>query len=135
MRAEFVKKFVKACEENCIDIICSVGETIEVMFNGITFSFNIYEYDDKLYAEGGVTSLVLQGIEYWCDDFSVMSSETIDEGEVSEYDIEDIIHFITTCDVKKRMVKISHEVQNFLDKYNEDDLEFALEYIKINYGV
>lgn len=141
MLAEFVKNFKKACDENYIDIIGEYWDTredrntdslsIEVMFSGITFSFEIYIWNNEVYAVGGITCLMLQGVEYYAEQFSMIESEELEDGPA---DLEEIIDFITSCEVKKKMIKLAHSVDNFFESFNDDrEQNFIMEYIKMHY--
>ena len=141
MLAEFVKKFKKACDENCIDVVGEYWDTrenrntdslsIEVMFSGITFSFEIYIWNEEIQACGGATCLMLKGVEYYSEHFSMIETYCISDGIA---DIEEIIDFITSCDLKKRMVKLVHAIDEFFESYDDDfDREFIMEYIKMHY--
>ena len=141
MLVEFVKNFKKACDENYIDIVGEYWDTredrntdslsIEVMFTGITFSFEIYIWDNEVRAVGGAVCLMLKGVEYYSEHFSMIESYGIDDDVAN---IEEIIDSIISCDLKKRMVKLVHAVDEFFESYDDDfDQEFIMEYIKMHY--
>ena len=143
MLAEFVKKFKEACDENCIDIVGEYWDTregrntdslsIEVMFSGITFSFEIYIWDNEIRVVGGATCLMLKGVEYYSEHFSMIESYGIGD-EVAN--IEEIIDFITSCDLKKKMVKLAHAVDDFFESFEEDTEQvFIKEYIRMHYDI
>ena len=141
MLSEFVKNFKNACNENGVDILDEYWDnhpnrvvnsaSIEVMYSGITFYFEIYIWDNVVHTNGGVTSLMLKGVEYYPEHFSMIESEELIDGPA---DIEEMLDFITNCEVKKRMIKLSHAVDEFFESYNDDfEQEFILEYIKMHY--
>ena len=141
MLAEFVKKFKEACNENCIDILDehwdnhpnrktdSVDTT--VMYAGTTFYFEIYIWDNEVQAVGGVTCIMLQGVEYYAEHFSMIESEELEDGPA---DLEEMIYFITECKIKKKMIKLAHTVDDFFESFNDDiEQEFIKEYIRMHY--
>lgn len=141
MLAEFVKDFKKACDEYGIDILNEFWDNrpdrnadsvlLELMYFGVTFSFEFYVWDNEIRNSGGVTSLMLKGTEYYHAHFSMIESEELCDGPA---DIEETIDFITNCEIKKRMIKIVHAIDDFFEGYTEDyDRQFIIEYIKMNY--
>ena len=141
MLAEFVKNFKKVCNENCIDVVSEWWDnsedrntdsvSIELMYSGITFSFEIYLWNEEIQACGGATCLMLKGVEYYSEHFSMIETYCIDDGIA---DIEEIIEFVTTCGIKKRMVKLVHAIDEFFESYDDDfDKEFIKEYIRMHY--
>lgn len=143
MLAEFVKKFKKACDENCIDIINEYWDTrenrntdslsIEVMFSGITFSFEIYIWDNEVHTAGGAVCLMLKGVEYYSEHFSMIESEELEDGPA---DLEEMIYFITNCDLKKKIIKLAHAVDDFFESFDDDrEQDFIKEYIRMHYDI
>lgn len=141
MLVEFVKNFRKACNENCIDILNEFWDNkpdrktdsvvIELMYTGITFSFEIYIWNNEVNAVGGIICVMLQGVEYYAEHFSMIESEEIEDGPA---DLEEIIDFITNCEVRKKMIKLVHTVDDFFESFNDDrEQEFIKEYIKMHY--
>lgn len=141
MLAEFVKNLKKACNENCIDILNESWDnkpdrktdsvTIELMYAGTTFYFEIYIWDNEVNAVGGITCVMLKGVEYYAEHFSMIESEEIEDGPAN---LEEIIDFITNCEVKKKMIKLAHSVDDFFESFDEDrEQTFIMEYIKMRY--
>jgi hypothetical protein len=141
MLAEFVKNFKKACDENCIDILNEYWDNkpnrktdsviIELMYAGTTFYFEIYIWDNEVHAVGGVTCVMLKGVEYYAEHFSMIELEELEDGPA---DLEEIIDFITNCEVKKKMIKLAHSVDDFFESFDEDrEQTFIMEYIKMRY--
>lgn len=141
MLVEFVKNFKKACNENGIDILNEFWDNkpdrktdsvlIELMYSGITFSFEIYIWDNEVQAVGGITCLMLQGVEYYAESFSMIESEELEDGPA---DLEEMIDFIINCEVKRKMIKLAHIVDDFFESFNDDrEQEFIMEYIKMHY--
>ena len=143
MLAEFVKNFKKVCNENCIDILDELWDNnpnrktdsvdITVMYVGTTFYFEIYIWDNEVYAVGGVTCVMLKGVEYYAEHFSMMESEEIEDGPAN---LEEIIDFIINCEIKKKMIKLAHAVDDFFESF-DDDIEqcFIKEYIRMHYDI
>ena len=141
MLVEFVKKFKEACNENCIDILNEFWDnkpnrktdsvSIELMYAGTTFYFEIYIWDNEVQCCGGVSCVMLQGAECYPEHFSIIESEELEDGLA---DLEEMIDFITNCEIKKKMIKPAHTVDNFFESFNDDrEQEFIIEYIKIHY--
>ena len=141
MLAEFVKNFKKVCDENCIDILNEFWDNkpnrktdsvvIELMYAGTTFYFEIYIWDNEVYAVGGVTCVMLKGVEYYAEHFSMIELEELEDGPA---DLEEMIDFITNCEIKKKMIKLAHSVDDFFESFDEDrEQNFIMEYIKMHY--
>ncbi len=141
MLVEFVKNFKKACDENCIDILNEFWDNkpdrktdsvnIELMYAGTTFYFEVYVWDNEIHTVGGVTCVMLQGAEYYPEHFSMIESEELEDGPA---DLEEMIDFITNCEIKKKMIKLAHTVDNFFESFNDDrEQEFIMEYIRMHY--
>ncbi len=143
MLAEFVKNFKKVCDENCIDILNEFWDNkpnrktdsvvIELMYAGTTFYFEIYVWDNEVYAVGGVTCVMLKGVEYYAEHFSMIELEELEDGPA---DLEEMIDFITNCEIKKKMIKLAHSVDDFFESFDEDrEQNFIMEYIKMHYDI
>lgn len=141
MLVEFVKNFKKACNENGIDILNEFWDNkldrktdsvlIELRYSGITFSFEIYIWDNEVQAVGGITCLMLQGVEYYAESFSMIESEELEDGPAN---LEEMIDFITNCEVKRKIIKLAHTVDNFFESFDDNrEQEFIMEYIKMHY--
>lgn len=141
MLAEFVKNFKKVCDENGIDILNEFWDNkpnrktdsmvIELMYSGVTFSFEIYIWNNEVQAVGGVICLMIKGVEYYSEHFSMIELEELEDGPA---DLEEMIDFITNCEVKKKMIKLAHTVDDFFESFDDDrDQEFIMEYIKMHY--
>ena len=141
MLAEFVKNFKKACDENYIDIIGEYWDTredrntdsvvIELIYAGTTFSFEIYIWNNEVHAVGGVICLMIKGVEYYAEHFSMIELEELEDGPA---DLEEIIDFITNCEIRKKMIKLAHIVDDFFESFNDDrEQEFIMEYIRMHY--
>lgn len=141
MLAEFVKNFKKVCDEYGIDILNEFWDNkpnrktdsvvIELIYAGTTFSFEIYIWDNEVQTVGGVVCVMLQGVEYYPDQFSMIESEELEDGPA---DLEEMIDFITNCEIKRKMIKLAHTVDNFFESFSDDrEQEFITEYIKIHY--
>lgn len=141
MLAEFVKNFKKVCNENCIDILNEFWDNesdrktdsvvIDLMYSGTTFSFEIYIWNNEVHAVGGVICLMIKGVEYYSEHFSMIELEELEDGPA---DLEEMIDFITNCEVKKKMIKLAHTVDDFFESFDDDrDQEFIMEYIKMHY--
>ena len=141
MLVEFVNNFKKVCDENGIDILNEFWDNrpdrktdsvnIELIYSGTTFSFEIYIWDNEVYAVGGVTCVMLKGVEYYAEHFSMIESEELEDGPA---DLEEMIDFITNCEIKKKMIKLAHSVDDFFESFDEDrEQNFIMEYIKMHY--
>ena len=143
MLAEFVKNFKKVCNENYIDILDEHWDNnpnrktdsvdITVMYAGTTFYFEIYIWDNEIQAVGGVTCVMLKGVEYYAEHFSMIESEEIEDGPAN---LEEIIDFITNCKIKKKMIKLAHAIDDFFEGFDDDREQcFIKEYIRIHYDI
>lgn len=143
MLVEFVNNFEKVCNENGIDILNELWDNrsdrktdsvdITVMYAGTTFYFEIYIWDNEVQAVGGVTSIMLKGVEYYAEHFSMIELEEIEDGPA---DLEEIIDFITNCEIKKKMIKLAHAVDDFFESFDDDsEQNFIKEYIRMHYDI
>jgi hypothetical protein len=143
MLAEFVENFEKVCNENRIDILNEFWDNkpdrktdsvvIELIYAGTVFSFEIYIWNNEVYAVGGITYVMLKGVEYYAEHFSMIESEELEDGPA---DLEEIIDFITNCEVRKKMIKLAHTVDDFFESFDGDrEQEFIKEYIRMHYDI
>ena len=143
MLVEFVNNFEKVCNENGIDILNELWDNrsnrttdsvdITVMYAGTTFYFEIYIWDNEVHATGGVTGVMLKGVEYYAEHFSMIESEEIEDGPAN---LEEIIDFITNCEIKKKMIKLAHTVDDFFESFDDDNEQcFIKEYIRMHYDI
>jgi hypothetical protein len=143
MLAEFVENFEKVCNENRIDILNEFWDNkpdrktdsvvIELIYAGTVFSFEIYIWNNEVYAVGGITYVMLKGVEYYAEHFSMIESEELEDGPAN---LEEIIDFITNCEVRKKMIKLAHTVDDFFESFDGDrEQKFIKEYIRMHYDI
>jgi hypothetical protein len=143
MLAEFVENFEKVCNENRIDILNEFWDNkpdrktdsvvIELIYAGTVFSFEIYIWNNEVYAVGGITYVMLKGVEYYAEHFSMIELEELEDGPAN---LEEIIDFITNCEVRKKMIKLAHTVDDFFESFDGDrEQEFIKEYIRMHYDI
>jgi predicted glycosyltransferase len=74
---------------------------------------------------------MLKGVEYYAEHFSMIELEELEDGPA---DLEEMIDFITNCEIKKKMIKLAHSVDDFFESFDEDrEQNFIMEYIKMHY--
>jgi hypothetical protein len=133
MISEFRKKLEEICVEKGFDIIDSEDEYVIISYAYMTFTVEPYMYNNTFNMGSSLASVYIKGREYECNDYDIIASYEL---EYSEYEninnaIDELIYFIESCNVRKRMLSAINAVDSLIK--DSDDADFIISYINNTY--
>jgi hypothetical protein len=133
MEKEFFAELKKKCEQHKIDIDILCEEEIQLIYNGITFDLQWYEFNDKLEVPLSIVNMSIKGKDYNWETYSFVDIDYSDSYDTVEQAIEEVIDIVLNCDERRKAMKVINSFESFVDGMSEDDMSILLSYVKNNY--
>lgn len=137
MNLEFRKKLGNFCKDKGLDIIDETDTCVCINTQLMQFAIEYCMYEDKFYAQCQLIEVYLKGIPYTYYNFSIIDRYYLPEKEYKSADdaLSNILDFIENCPIRQRMLRTANSITSLITDLDEDDSEFALEFIKYNYDI